>query len=135
MLLFLFTARQAPKLPSLCQIVDEAEAGYLIGSKVLAYIEYPWEQVFLELFPRQKGVKVASLYSSLTEAERAERVRLFNDPSSSLKVLLPSYKTGGVGLNLPNACWYAVLLNCPASKGSEEQAASSVKDRRKSHRW
>jgi hypothetical protein len=51
----------------------------------------------------------------------------FNDPKSSISVLVLSYQTSNEGLNLHRACWQSIMLEQGRTYSQEVQAWSRVR--------
>ncbi|KAH0288518.1 hypothetical protein KCU62_g5009, partial [Aureobasidium sp. EXF-3399] len=61
------------------------------------------------------------LHAGLSNKAKAEMVDLFNDPKSSLKVLIMMYDVGAYGLNLHEACNRILITSIARSFALEEQ--------------
>jgi hypothetical protein len=88
----------------------------------------PFEQLFLEALLNVQGLQARAYISSLDPQERQELQRDFNeahtDPNSRpcVEVLIASYFTNGVGLNLHHDCSSCHLFDQPPSQAARQQA-------------
>jgi SNF2 family DNA or RNA helicase len=81
---------------------------------------------YLEQTLRAALLDARVMHAGLSNQAKAELCDLFNDPNSTLKILIIMYDVGAVGLNLHLACNRVVGLAIPRSEGQNGQAAGRV---------
>jgi len=92
------------------------------------WVLYPFEQLFLEALLTVQGINARAYISTLDPSERQALQRDFNEPildpevRSDVEVLVASYYTNGVGLNLHHDCASCHLLDQPPSQAARQQA-------------
>jgi superfamily II DNA/RNA helicase len=67
----------------------------VLQTKALVWVEYPYEEYFVELFLRAAGLGVTSYHSELNSDDRNRCVNDFNT-SNDVSVLVLIYRIGGV---------------------------------------
>ncbi len=67
-----------------------------------------------------------ALHSGLSSDERDHLISRFNDPRSTLEVLVMSTMVGSVGLNLQHACSHQIMAATTASDPQERQALARL---------
>lgn len=77
---------------------------------------------FLALLLRCALVDARVMHAGLSNKAKTDLQELFNDPNSSLKVLIMMYDVGAVGLNLHLACSKVLILSCARCRSQEAQA-------------
>jgi hypothetical protein len=80
----------------------------------------------IEVALRSLLIDARVFHSQLSNQQRAEMVRVFNDPQSTLKLLIMTYEVGAVGLNLHESCDQAVISSIARSRPQESQLAGRV---------
>jgi hypothetical protein len=96
--------------------------------KAIVWTLYPYEQLFLEAFLNVQGIQARAYISTLDPSERQELQRDFNSPHMTsttrpkVEVLVASYFTNGVGLNLHEDCSSCHLFDQPPSQAARIQA-------------
>jgi hypothetical protein len=78
---------------------------------------------YLQVLLRSALIDGRVMHAGLSNRSRSELVEIFNDPESSLKVLILMYDVGGAGLNLHGACNDVLLLSIGGSRAQEAQVA------------
>lgn len=61
------------------------------------------------------GLNVLSLRSAHSHADRRETIRLFNDPTSPVDVLVTNFRTSSLGVNLQGCCCNTIILDTAAN--------------------
>lgn len=91
--------------------------------KILIVDSCPLNAWYAEVVLRAALVDARTLHSALEPSERDTLVNEFNDPQSTLRVLITTYDMGSVGLNLHHACNRVILTSPGRSWAQEAQAA------------
>lgn len=86
-------------------------------------------QQVVESFVRDIGFNVAALWTGMTTQERSDVASQFNDPSSNLQVLVVTYRTCSLGLNL-HKTFSAVVMLESAINGSIQVATTEQRQRK-----
>ncbi|KAI9297913.1 hypothetical protein K502DRAFT_287160 [Neoconidiobolus thromboides FSU 785] len=73
------------------------------GHRVLIFFQMTSIMTIFEDFMLTRGVKPLRLDGTTKQEERAEYLKLFNDPESEYKLFILSTRAGGLGLNLQTA--------------------------------
>lgn len=87
---------QGPKLKILCSIIKKVVYG--MGMKMVCWIEYPWEQIFLQLILTFIGVDAQAMNTEVGQNKREDFFRRFTKNPNQCHVFILTYKVGGVGL-------------------------------------
>jgi len=61
------------------------------------------------------GLNVLSLRSAHSHSDRRETIRLFNDPTSPVDVLVTNFRTSSLGVNLQGCCCKTIILDTAAN--------------------
>ncbi|KAJ5181125.1 hypothetical protein N7491_000679 [Penicillium cf. griseofulvum] len=101
--------------------VDKNRFGH--HQKILIVDSCPLNAWYAEVVLRAALVDARTLHSALEPSERDTLVNKFNDPQSTLRVLITTYDIGSVGLNLHHACNRVILTSPGRSWAQEAQAA------------
>lgn len=99
--------------------VDKAK--YNGHQKVIFAEVSPVNAWYLMAALREGLIDARVMHAGLSNKAKTELQDLFNDPNSTLKVLIMMYDVGAIGLNLHEACNKVVLLSIPRNRGQEEQ--------------
>ncbi|KAL2853237.1 hypothetical protein BJY01DRAFT_232331 [Aspergillus pseudoustus] len=83
----------------------------------------PANAFYLEQVLRACLIDARVFHANLSNHAKTAMVELFNDPNSTLKVLIMLYEVGAVGLNLHKACNRVVIASIPRSRAQESQLA------------
>lgn len=81
---------------------------------------------YLEALCRAALIDARWMHAGLSIQARTELCDLFNDPHSSVRVLIMIYEVGAVGLNLHVACDRVLSIAIPKSEAHNAQAAGRV---------
>jgi SNF2 family DNA or RNA helicase len=65
------------------------------------------------MFLHALGVEFTTIVAGMTSEERAQAANAFNSADSNVSVLVTSFYTGAVGINLHDQCSRAVFLEQP----------------------
>jgi hypothetical protein len=91
--------------------------------KLIAGEVSPGNAYFLQCLLRAALIDARVMHAGLSNKAKGELVDLFNDPQSSLQVIIMMYDVGAVGLNLHKACNRVLILSVPRNYSQEEQLA------------
>lgn len=105
------------------RILEPPDPKYKSHQKVILAVSVPISAWFLEIVFKACLIGAAAFHSGLSHEERASMVKTFNDPNSTLKILIMTYDVGAVGLNLHHACNRVIILDPGASRAAESQLA------------
>ncbi|RDW62917.1 uncharacterized protein DSM5745_10028 [Aspergillus mulundensis] len=83
----------------------------------------PANAFYLQEILRACLIDARVFHADLSHQARSQMVDLFNNPQSTLKVLIMLYDVGSIGLNLHKACNHVVIASLPRSRGQESQLA------------
>lgn len=103
------------------ELVDKER--YKSRQKLLIGETIPVNAFYLQTVLRKCLVDARIFHADLSHQAKSNIVDLFNDPQSSLKVLIMMYDVGAVGLNLHTACDTVLIASIPRSRGQESQLA------------
>ncbi|KAJ5188427.1 SNF2-like protein [Penicillium cf. griseofulvum] len=84
-------------------------AQYSHHQKALIVECCPLNAWYLEVVLNAALIGTRAMHVNLNEQERKSLVDNFNDPNSSLKIIITTYDIGSVGLNLYEACDLVIL--------------------------
>ena len=101
--------------------LEKARYGHY--QKLIIGETYPANAFFLQALLRCALVDARVFHADLSHQGKSQLVDLFNDPTSSLKVLIMMYEVGAVGLNLHIACNRVLIASVARSRGQESQLA------------
>lgn len=103
-----YLANSSPKLRYLCKLL----LAKVIDQKrrLLIFAEWPMTQWHLEMFLMNLGFHTLSLQSKHTDEEKIIIVNKFNDPKSNIDILVTTYRTCIVSINLHKACSDCVMV-------------------------
>ena len=91
--------------------------------RLLVFNAYPTTQFLTEQFLRVLGLRVSVLRASMSTQERSLVASQFNDPTADVDVLVVTYPTCSLGLNLHHACADMVSME-PAINGPTQCQAN-----------
>ncbi|OBT82958.1 hypothetical protein VE02_08180 [Pseudogymnoascus sp. 03VT05] len=94
--------------------------------KQIVAVSVPVNAFALQMTYRELLVDARVLHAGLTNTEKGTLVSLFNDPTSSVKVLIMLFDVGAVGLNLHTACDEVLIATVARSHAQEAQVAGRV---------
>jgi hypothetical protein len=99
------------------------KAKYRHHQKLLVGEVLPANAFYLETILRACLIDARVFHADLSHEGKSAMVDTFNDPNSSLKVLIMLYDVGAVGLNLHKSCNRVVIASIPRSRCQESQLA------------
>lgn len=112
--------RFSPRLAAvLATIADQV---ILRKQKAVVWTVYPALQAIVTIILKLFGMDAASYSSALRPQDRAKLQSDFNEDEKSTMILVCTYATAGVGLNLHKKCWNVHMLEPAPSVAQEEQA-------------
>lgn len=118
---------QVSKLKKLS--VDVADVVMILNTKVLAFLDTPYEQLFIELSMKAVGVQ-ARFFESKDIHETKDTLKAdFNTRDGSIKLLILTYATGSLCINLPKSCWYIVHFCRSVTHSVEDQGSGPIRQR------
>jgi hypothetical protein len=114
----------SPKLRYLLQqtkdYVDNRKPGK--PHKLMLADEIPVVAWFWELICRWLYLDARALHSDMTQSERDELVKRFQDPDDSLCIIIVMYFVSTIGLNLDRSCCFILIMTPGSSPADEIQA-------------
>jgi hypothetical protein len=124
----IYLAKGSPTLALLCKeilschILDPLDPGkYKAHQKLIVAEATPANAYWIQATLRSLVIDARILHAGLSNKAKASMVDLFNDPKSSLKILIMMYDVGAAGLNLHEACNHVFLGSIPRNFAQEEQ--------------
>ncbi|KAI9035035.1 uncharacterized protein KD926_004699 [Aspergillus affinis] len=123
-----YLAAHCVKLRYLCRIL---EAEGLFGPvaapgaphpRFLIFTQWPTVRWVVLMFLHALGVEVTTIVAGMTTDERAHAANTFNAPDSGVSVLVTSFQTGAVGINLHDQCSRAIFMEPPQGVNGALQA-------------
>lgn len=81
---------------------------------------------YLSVLLRTALIDGRVMHAGLSNRAKGDLVQLFNDPTSSFKVLIMMYDVGAVGLNLQPACNRVFISTIAKMRAQEAQVAGRV---------
>ena len=104
-----------PRLRFLFHLLYQEGALELSGdaARFLIFKNWPMTRWLVEMFLSGLGVDFVVINASMTAEHRSAVVEKFNDPDSTVCVLLTTLSFGSLGLNLQYQCSRVVLLETP----------------------
>jgi len=106
------------------KVIEEVDKErYHQHQKLIIGESTPANAWFMMLVLRALLIDARVLHAGLSNKAKADLVDLFNDPASTLKVLIIQYDVGGYGLNCWIACNRVFLASLGRSQGQEFQTA------------
>ncbi|KAH0264376.1 hypothetical protein KCU91_g12087, partial [Aureobasidium melanogenum] len=117
--------------PTLALLSKEILAGHILDpldpekyknhQKLIVAEGTPANAYWIQTYLRSLGIDARVLHAGLSNKAKAAMVDLFNDPKSSLKVLIMMYDVGAAGLNLHEACNRVFIASIARAFALEEQ--------------
>lgn len=99
--------------------VDEAR--YKGHQKLLIGEYFPASAYYLQCVLRAALIDARIMHAGMSNRAKAELVNLFNDPNSTVQVVIMTFDVGAVGLNLHGACNRALITTPARSIAQEDQ--------------
>jgi hypothetical protein len=113
-----------PKYPTLLGIVREVVLRN--KRKLLIFCQYPMVQFCVENFFKVLCFKTLGLRAGMSLGERAHTAARFNDPADDGQILVVTYATCSVGLNLHGSCSDMVMVEVAMSANTVLQAIGRI---------
>ncbi|KAI9376376.1 hypothetical protein BJX61DRAFT_490486 [Aspergillus egyptiacus] len=101
--------------------VDKRAYGH--HQKLIVGEVVPANAFYLQEVLRACLIDARVFHADLSHQGKSQMVDLFNDPQSSLTVLIMMYDVAAVGLNLHKACNRVLITSLPRSRAQESQLA------------
>lgn len=118
-------ARVSPKLRCIAFLI--AYITIILRTKVMAWVEYPWTQLLIQLFLEYAGVSgVSSLHQFTSAADRANLCEEFN-ANDEPKILLCNYRCSAATLSLHKQRYLNIIAEPATSKQEQHEAESRVR--------
>ena len=116
--------------PTLRFILSQVKGTVLIGdadpgghpNKLIITEDTPLTAWFWEIVLNYLYIETEALHSGMTNSERIDLVKRFNDTKSSLKVLVLIYNVGAQGVNLDESCKRVLVATSALNASLEIQA-------------
>ncbi|TGO15991.1 hypothetical protein BTUL_0033g00290 [Botrytis tulipae] len=80
-----------------------------LETKVVIWVEYPHQQLLLELFFSALGLRTESLHATLPDKQRHALVDNFNT-TEDISASIVTYPTCSVGLNIQEKCYFNIIF-------------------------
>lgn len=96
------------------------------ATRFLIFTNWPMTCWLVEMFLSGLGVDFVVINASMTAEHRSAMVEKFNDPDSTVRVLLTTFSCGSLGLNLHSQCSRVVLLETPLNHNATIQTLGRV---------
>ena len=103
------------------QKVNKAQFGH--HQKLIVAESTTANAFYLQVLLRCALIDGRVMHAGFSNRAKSELIEMFNNPNSSLKVMIMMYDVGGAGLNLHLACNSVLLLSIARSKAQETQIA------------
>jgi SNF2 family DNA or RNA helicase len=94
--------------------------------KLVISEKVPANALYLSLLLRAGLIDTRVIHAGLSNGARSQLVKLFNDPNSSLKVLIMMFNVSAVGLNLEKAYDRVVIVSIPRNRSQDAQLGRRV---------
>lgn len=123
-----YLAKGSPTLAHLCRVIltghivePLAPELYNNHQKMIAAEVTPANAYYTQAVLRSVQIDARILHAGLSNKAKANMVKEFNDPESSLKILIMMYDVGAAGLNLHEACNRVFISSIARAFAQEEQ--------------
>ena len=125
----LYLCQGSPKLRFILEQISsyilpkEVDGRY---NKLLLTEDIPLTAFFFELVLNLTYVETAVLHSALTDEERVNLIKRFNNEDDPLRILIIMYSVSAAGANLDPACCRVIVVTPAINSAIESQAYSRV---------
>ena len=100
--------KMTPKCPALLVIIKEIVIRQ--AERMIILTSYPTPEFHVESLLNTLGIEYVTLRAGMLAEERTAVAADFSDPKSTTKILVSTYATCSVGLNLHHCCAKIVML-------------------------
>lgn len=117
--------RESPRMRALLpRVVDQV---VLQNEKCIIWTLFPAQQAFVAAMLHLVGIDARIFHAHLTNLERSELIKSFNESRTEVMVLVCSYSVNSAGLNLQHMCRNVHLFETALSEAIMMQAVGRVR--------